>query len=82
MPDVVVAETEGIGMQHIPVILLTNSALPSDYSANYRVGAIVSMKKPCEPERVQHAVHLVAPPPAAQSTVYSARLNMAAFART
>jgi len=97
MPDVLIAEAEGIGMsgrdlcamlkrderlQHIPVILLTNSALPSDYSANYRVGAIVSMTKPCEPERVQHAVHLVAPPPAAQSTVYSARLNMAAFIRT
>jgi CheY-like chemotaxis protein len=59
-PDVLIAESEGIGMsgrdlcamikrnerlQHVPVILL--SALPSAYSANYGVGAVVSITKPC-----------------------------------
>jgi CheY-like chemotaxis protein len=95
-PDVLLAEVEGNGisghdlcaivktderLQHIPVILLTKSGLPSDYSASYKLGAVVCMSKPCQPERVQHAVHLVAPPPA-QCTVYSARFNMAAFVRT
>jgi CheY-like chemotaxis protein len=97
VPDVLLAESEGIGMsgrdlcamvkrnerlQHIPVILLTTSALPSDYSANYRVGAVVCITKPCQPERIQRAVHLVAPPPAAHNTVYSPGVNMATFVRT
>jgi CheY-like chemotaxis protein len=95
-PDVLLAEVEGNGisghdlcaivktderLRHIPVILLTKSALPSDYSASYKLGAVVCISKPCQPERVQHAVHLVAPPPA-QCTVYSARFNMGAFVRT
>lgn len=97
VPDVLLAEAEGIGMsgrdlcamvkrnerlQHIPVILLTTSAMPSDYSANYRVGAVVSMTKPCQPDKVQRAVRLLAPPPAAQNTVYSPAVNMASFVRT
>lgn len=96
-PDVLLAEAEGVGMsgrdlcamikrddrlQHIPVILLTNSAMPSDYSANHRVGAVVSMTKPCVPERLQRAVHLVAPPPAAQPAAYSPQMNMSTFVRT
>ncbi len=95
-PDVLLAEVEGNGisghdlcaivkkderLQHIPVILLTKSALPSDYSASYKLGAVVCMSKPCLPERVQHAVHLVAPP-TAECSVYSARFNMGAFVRT
>jgi len=95
-PDVLLAEAEGTGMsgrdlcamvkrndrlQHIPVILLTHSAMPSDYSANHRVGAVVSMPKSCQLEKLQRAVHLVAPPPAAQTTVYSPRINMASFVR-
>ena len=95
-PDVLVVESEG-GMisgldlcwivkttdrlQHIPVILLTSSAMPSDYSAGRRLGAIVCMKKPCPPGQLQHAVHMVAPPPA-QRTVYSGRFNMGPFVRT
>jgi CheY-like chemotaxis protein len=95
-PDVLIAETEGQGvtgtelcavvkktlrLQHIPVILLTHSALPSNYSASYRAGALVCMMKPCEPERLLNAVHLVAPPPGQRST-YSAAFNMSAFVRT
>lgn len=95
-PDVLVAEAEGKGitgwelcaiakknlrLQHIPVILLTNSGLPSDYSASYRAGAVVCMMKPCEPQRLRNAVHLVAPPPG-QRSVYSASFNMSAFVRT
>jgi CheY-like chemotaxis protein len=67
-------------LRHVPVILLTNSALPSDYSASHRLGAVVCMTKPCHPVRLQHAVHLVAPPPA-QRSAYSAQLNISAFVR-
>jgi CheY-like chemotaxis protein len=95
-PDVILAEAEGgpvsgrelctvvkknLRLQHIPVILLTNSALPSDYSASHRAGAMVCIRKPCDPERLQRAVHLLAPPPGHRS-VYSARFNMSAFVRT
>jgi two-component system, chemotaxis family, response regulator PixH len=96
VPDVLLAESEGGGvsgrelcaivkknlrLQHIPVILLTNSAMPSDYSASHRAGALVCIRKPCEPERLQRAVHLVAPPPGHRSA-YSARSNISAFVRT
>jgi CheY-like chemotaxis protein len=95
-PDVLLAEAEGGGisgqdlcaivksndrLQHVPVILMTNSALPSDYSACHELGAVVCMMKPCQPGRLQRAVHLVAAPPA-ERTVYSARFNMAPFVRT
>lgn len=95
-PDVILAEVEGAEisgqdlcaivkksdrLQHIPVILLTNSALPSDYSASHRLGAVVCMMKPCQPGRLQRAVHLVAAPPT-QRTVYSAGFNIARFVRT
>jgi len=68
-------------LQHIPVILLTSSALPSDYATSHQIGAVVCMTIPCRPERVRNAIHLVAPPPALCS-VYSARFNVASFVRT
>jgi len=68
-------------LQHIPVILLTSSALPSDYATSHQIGAVVCMTIPCRPERVRSAIHLVAPPPALCS-VYSARFNVASFVRT
>jgi CheY-like chemotaxis protein len=95
-PDVLLAEAEGGGisgqdlcaivkssdrLQHVPVILMTNSALPSDYSACHELGAVVCMMKPCQPGRLQRAVHLLAAPPT-ERTVYSARFNIAPFVRT
>jgi|HubBroStandDraft_6_1064221.scaffolds.fasta_scaffold00901_6 CheY-like chemotaxis protein len=95
-PDVILADAEGgeisgqdlcaivkknDRLRHIPVILLTNSALPSDYSASHGLGAVVCMMKPCQPGRLQHTVNMVVAPPA-QRTVYSARFNMAPFVRT
>jgi two-component system, chemotaxis family, response regulator PixH len=95
-PDVILADAEGgeisgqdlcaivkknDRLQHIPVILLTDSALPSDYSASHKLGAVVCMMRPCQPGRLQRAVHLVAAPPTLR-TVYSARFNMAPFVRT
>jgi CheY-like chemotaxis protein len=68
-------------LQHIPVILLTSSALPSDYSASRRAGAIMCVPMPCEPERLQKTVHLVAPPPGHRSP-YDAAFNVASFVRT
>ncbi len=95
-PDALVIEAEGNEMcgtdlcaivktnerlRHIPVVLLTSSAMPSDYAAGHRLGAILCMTKPCKPEHVRRAVHLVAPPPS-ERTVYSARFNMGTFVRT
>ena len=51
-------------LQRVPVILLTRSAQPADYSASHQMGAVVCMAKPFKPERLQHVVRLVAPPPA------------------
>lgn len=67
-------------LQHIPVILLTKSALPSDYSASRRAGATVCVPLPCDPERLQRTVHLVAPPPGHRSP-YSAGFNVASFVK-
>jgi len=95
-PDVIVAEVEcgeisgqdlcvivkkSERLRHVPVILLTRSALPSDYAASRELGAVVCMMKPCAPARLQLAIHLVAPPPLHRS-VYRAGFNMAAFVRT
>ncbi len=95
-PDALVIEAEGNEMcgadlcaivktnerlRHIPVVFLTSSAMPSDYAAGHRLGAILCMTKPCKPEHVRRAVHLVAPPPS-ERTVYSSRFNMGAFVRT
>jgi CheY-like chemotaxis protein len=50
-------------LQHVPVILMTRSAQPADYSASHSLGAVVCMAKPFNPERLLHVVRLVAPPP-------------------
>lgn len=95
-PDVIVAEVEcgepsGQDLcaivkkserhQHIPVILMMQSASPSDYSTSHELGAVVCLAKPFKPERLRHVVHLVAPPPAHRSA-YSAQFNIASFVRT
>lgn len=51
-------------LQRVPVILVTRSAQPADYSASHEMGAVVCMAKPFKPERLQHVIRLVAPPPA------------------
>ena len=95
-PDVIVAEAEGGGISgsdlcaivkssdrlcHVPVILMTTAALPSNYATGHMLGAVVCIAKPCRPDKLQQAVHLVAPPPSEQS-VYSAAFNMGSFVRT
>jgi CheY-like chemotaxis protein len=87
-------ETEGISghdfcaiikrddrLQHVPVILLTRSAKPGDFTTSNQMGAVVCMAKPFKPERLQQVVRLVAPPPTAQ-TAYGARLSGAGLERT
>jgi two-component system, chemotaxis family, response regulator PixH len=64
-------------LRRVPVILLTRSAKPADYTASHQLGAVVCMAKPFKPERLQHVVRLVAPPPAPQSA-YGGRLGGAA----
>jgi CheY-like chemotaxis protein len=96
VPAVFLAEVEGEDMsghdlcliikrndrlQHVPVILLTRSAQPADYSASHQLGAVVCMAKPFKPERLLHVVRLVAPPPA-QKSVYGSRVYNSAIERT
>jgi CheY-like chemotaxis protein len=89
VPDVFLAEVEAEDMSgqdlcviikqnerlaRVPVILLTRSGEPTDSSASHRLGAVVCMAKPFQPERLQQVVRLVAPPPSMRS-VYGARLS-------
>lgn len=82
-PDLVLAEIEGEGLpgfdlcahvkttprlRHIPVVLLTQSAYPSDYSNAHSLGAVVCMAKPFKQERLGHVVRLLAPPPQAKNS--------------
>lgn len=60
-------------LQHVPVILLTRSAQPADYSASHQLGAVVCMAKPFKPERLLHVVRLVAPPPTSKSAYGASR---------
>lgn len=68
-------------LQHVPVILLTRSAQPADYSASHQLGAVVCMAKPFKPERLLHVVRLVAPPVKAGSA-YSTRHASSSIERT
>src|ERR1019366_4003369 len=67
-------------LQRVPVILLTRSAQPADYSASHQMGAVVCMAKPFQPERLQHVVRLVAPPPV-QKSVYGAKVSNSSIER-
>ncbi|MGC1685511.1 MAG: response regulator [Candidatus Acidiferrales bacterium] len=68
-------------LQHIPVILLMHSARPADYLSCHEVGAVVCMALPCPPGKLQHAVRLVAPPPALNSN-YNGKVNVSSIVRT
>lgn len=91
VPVAFIAEVEGTDMsgqdlcliikrnerlQRVPVILLTRSAQPADYSASHQLGAVVCMAKPFKPERLQHVVRLVAPPPALRNTYSGSRMGL------
>jgi two-component system cell cycle response regulator DivK len=77
-PALVIAEVEGENfpgfnicghvkstprLQHIPVVLITRSAYPSDYANAHSIGAVVCMAKPFKQERLGHVVRLLAPLP-------------------
>lgn len=95
VPAAFIAEVEGSDMsgqdlcliikrnerlQRVPVILLTRSAQPADYTASHQMGAVICMAKPFKPERLQHVIRLVAPPPATRSA-YSGSRGMGGFTR-
>lgn len=67
-------------LQRVPVILLTRSAQPADYTASHQMGAVICMAKPFKPERLQHVIRLVAPPPSVKSA-YSGSRAMGGFTR-
>src|SRR5580658_6143025 len=62
-------------LQRVPVILLTKSAQPADYSASHQLGAVVCMAKPFKPERLLHVVRLVSPPPTQKSAYGASRYS-------
>ncbi len=97
VPSVFLAEVEGEDMgghdlcliikrndrlQHVPVILLTRSAQPADYSASHQLGAVVCMAKPFKPERLLHVVRLVAPPPSLKSVYGASKVSTSHIERT
>jgi len=76
-PALLIAEIEGEGLpgfdlcvhvkttprlKHIPVMLTTESAYPSDYSSAHSLGAVVCLAKPFRHERLGHVVRLLSPP--------------------
>ncbi len=76
IPALVIAEVEGEGLpgfelcafikgeeklKHIPVVMITRSAYPSDYSNAHSLGAVVCMAKPFKQDRLGHVVRLLAP---------------------
>src|ERR1700678_1904060 len=96
VPVVFLAEVEGTDMsghdlcliiqrndrlQRVPVILLTKSAQPADYSASHQLGAVVCMAKPFKPDRLLHVVRLVAPPPTARSAYGASRYSSGSIER-
>ena len=75
-PALLIAEIEGEGLpgfdlcvhvkatprlKHIPVMLTTKSAYPTDYSNAHSLGAVVCMAKPYRQERIGHVVRLLIP---------------------
>jgi CheY-like chemotaxis protein len=69
-------------LRRVPVILLTRSAQPADYSASHQLGAVVCMAKPFKPERLLHVVRLVAPPPSQKSVYGASRVAGSTIERT
>lgn len=67
-------------LQHVPVILLAESAQQADYSASRELGAVVCITQPFSPQRLLQVIRLVAPPPS-QRSVYGARLQPSAVER-
>ncbi len=82
VPALVIAEVEGeglpgydlcvhvkatAGLRHVPVVLTTSSAYPSDYSSAHSLGAVVCMAKPYKQDRLCHVARLLAPLPAGNS---------------
>ena len=89
VPAVFIAEAEGEGMsgldlcvmikgnerlKGVPVILVTRTGNPADYSTSQEMGAVMCIAKPFKAEKLQQVVRLVAPPPINDST-YGAPIN-------
>ena len=83
VPAVFIAEAEGEGMsgldlcviikgnerlKAVPVILVTRTGNPADYTASEDMGAVMCIARPFKPEKLKQVVRLVAPPPINKST--------------
>jgi CheY-like chemotaxis protein len=58
-------------LQHVPLILVTKSAQPADPSTQ-QLGAVVSVAKSSNPDRLMQMIRLLAPPPAKGRSAYGA----------
>jgi twitching motility two-component system response regulator PilG len=87
-PSLIFAEVEGEGLpgydlcafvkqmprlRHVPVVLTTSSAYPSDYSSAHSLGAVVCMAKPYKMERITNIARLLAPPPMSAKNEFAPR---------
>lgn len=68
-------------LRQVPVILLSQSTQPTDYSSSQQLGAVVCMAKPFNPKRLLQLVRLVAPPPNRRSA-YGAPVYSGAIERS
>jgi CheY-like chemotaxis protein len=68
-------------LQHVPVVLLTQSAQPVDYAASRELGTVICMTTPYSPDRLLNVIRVVAPPPVERSA-YGARVHRDAIERT
>ena len=64
---------QGPRLRHIPVVLTTSSAYPSDYSSAHSLGAVVCMAKPYKMERIANIARVLAPPPALRANALAPR---------
>jgi CheY-like chemotaxis protein len=59
-------------LAHIPVVLISRTGLPVDYSVAHSMGAVMCLSRPFPPNRLVQVVRLLAPLSKEQKSAYSA----------
>jgi CheY-like chemotaxis protein len=80
--DLVLIVRKNDRLSHIPFVLINNAdEVVFDNAATSQHGAIMSVVKPFQPQRLQHVVKLLAPPPS-QRSAYGAHFGYTGVERT
>lgn len=58
-------------LAHIPVVLISRTGMPADYSVAHSMGAVMCLSRPFPPNRLIQVVRLLAPLSKEQKSVYS-----------